>query len=89
MIKYILIYLMAVSVITAFITAADKYNAIHHKRRIPEDFLLTLGLIGGAAAEYITMNIIRHKTRHKKFMIGLPAEILFQIIVAVLIVVYK
>ena len=34
--------------------------------------LMLTGLLGGAAAQYVTMLIIRHKTRHKKFMTGLP-----------------
>ena len=31
-----------------------------------------LGALGGALPMYVTMRIIRHKTKHKKFMIGLP-----------------
>jgi len=89
MIKYLCIYFISVSIAAALLTVADKHRAVKKKSRIPEDFLLTIGLIGGAAAEYITMKLIRHKTKHKKFMLGLPAEILFHILVAALIIVYK
>ena len=81
-------YFILISVITAAITVVDKQNAKRGGRRVPEDFLLTLGLLGGALAEYITMKLIHHKTRHKKFMIGLPVEIIVQILIVVLILIY-
>lgn len=89
MIKIILIYFAFINIFSAVITVIDKRNAIKGKRRIPEDFLLTTGLIGGAFAEYITMKAIRHKTRHKKFMIGLPLEFLLQIFTLALIYLYS
>lgn len=76
--KLLLLYFAAVSIFTIIVTAADKINAIHSRRRVPESFLLTLGLIGGAFSEYITMKIIRHKTRKKRFMLGLPAIFIIQ-----------
>lgn len=73
-------YLLAISVITVIFTVYDKIAAKKFPRhRVPEKVLMGLGLIGGAAAEFIIMKIIRHKTRHKKFMIGLPVMIAFHI----------
>ena len=37
-----------------------------------------LGALGGALPMYVTMRIIRHKTKHKKFMIGLPVFAVIQ-----------
>lgn len=66
-------YIVFISVISVIITVYDKIAAKHLKRhRIPERMLMLTGLLGGAAAQYVTMLIIRHKTRHKKFMTGLP-----------------
>ncbi|MDE6722982.1 MAG: DUF1294 domain-containing protein [Eubacterium sp.] len=79
--KLIIAYFVFISLLTAVITIIDKINAKNNGRRIPEDFLLTLGLLGGSAAEYLTMKLIRHKTRHNKFMVGLPVLIIIQIIV--------
>lgn len=76
----LIIYFIGISVLTAFITAADKIFAKKNCRRVSEATLLTLGIMGGALSEYITMKIIRHKTLHKKFMIGLPAIIILQFI---------
>lgn len=73
------IYLLLISCIAAAAAIADKRKAIHGQWRIPERTLLLLGLAGGAAAMYLTMCLIHHKTRHLKFMIGLPLEIIVQI----------
>lgn len=79
MIKY---YILAISVITVIVTVYDKLAAKWLRRyRVPEKVLLGLGFFGGAAAEYITMKVIRHKTRHKNFMLGLPAMIVFHIVI--------
>ena len=43
--------------------------------------LLLLSALGGSVAMYVTMLMIRHKTRHSKFMIGIPIIILFQAVV--------
>lgn len=89
MIKILFFYFALISIFAVIITITDKRNAIKGKRRISEDFLLTTGLIGGALAEFITMKIIHHKTKHKKFMIGLPIEIVLQVVFVILIFLYR
>ncbi len=78
----LLIWWAAISLVTAAVTIKDKRAAIKGKYRVPEATLMLLGLLGGAAAELAVMKIIRHKTKHKKFMIGLPAEIILHIALA-------
>lgn len=82
---FLLLYFLAVNIFAAAAACTDKYCARHGKRRISENFLLTIGFIGGALFEYTAMKIIRHKTRHKKFMIGLPLEIVFHAAVIILV----
>lgn len=79
MTKFALVYFAAVNLFSALITVYDKQCAKAKRRRISEDFLLTSALLGGALFEYITMKAIRHKTRHKKFMVGLPVMIFLQL----------
>ena len=67
--KGIWIYL---AIVASIYTLIDKLAAITKKRRVSEAGLFAIALVGGAAAEYITMLLIRHKTRHKRFMFGLP-----------------
>lgn len=71
-------YFIGVSLVTAFITVLDKILAKKGRRRISEATLLTLAIIGGSVAEYLTMKAVHHKTLHKKFMIGLPMIIILQ-----------
>ena len=76
-------YICVISVLAVIITAADKLKAKKNKWRISESCLLVVAALGGSAAMFITMQIIRHKTKHIKFMLGIPIIILFQTIVAV------
>ncbi|MBQ4568740.1 MAG: DUF1294 domain-containing protein [Ruminococcus sp.] len=84
-IKLILIYLLIVSFIALVVTIYDKIAAQRNKRRISERFLMLVSFIGGSVSMYITMKVIRHKTLHKKFMIGIPIIIVLQVILTLVI----
>lgn len=76
------IWFILISAVSIIMTVYDKWAAKRKKRRVPERTLLSLGFIGGAAAMYLTMKCIRHKTKKKKFMVGLPLEILLHVLIA-------
>ena len=81
---WILIALFAVmSLVAVVMTCHDKAAAKRHARRTPEATLMLIGLFFGATAEFITMLLIRHKTKHAKFMVGLPIFILLHIALVV------
>lgn len=80
-----LYYLLIINLFASVITVSDKRRAIKGKYRIPEKALFLLALLGGAVGEYFAMKLARHKTLHKKFMIGLPVIILLQVIFAILV----
>lgn len=73
------VYFTAISLITIAATALDKLFAKKNMRRISEKALIILALLGGSPAEYVTMRLIRHKTLHRKFMLGLPLIMLLQL----------
>lgn len=75
-----LAYLAIINIVSSFVTLADKRRAVKEKWRISEKTLIILAVLGGSFLEYGTMILIRHKTQHPKFMIGLPLIIFFQII---------
>ena len=77
--KDFLVYLAFVSVAAIVICFYDKFASRRKMWRVPENALMALGALGGALLMYITMRIIKHKTRHNKFMVGLPVVILAQI----------
>ena len=66
------LYFVCVSAFAAVLSVLDKKKAKKKKWRIPESALIAVAVLGGALAEYVTMKKIHHKTRHKKFMVGLP-----------------
>lgn len=75
----IAIYLLAVSLVSVAVTAWDKrVSRLRGRRRVPEKTLLLLAAAGGSIAMYLTMLLIRHKTKHVKFMLGIPAIIIAQ-----------
>ncbi|MDR0883808.1 MAG: DUF1294 domain-containing protein [Oscillospiraceae bacterium] len=79
--KYLpLLYLAAVSLLAVFVTIHDKKAARKHTRRVRERTLWVLALLGGSAALLVTMLATRHKTRHAKFMVGIPLLLLAQIV---------
>lgn len=84
----VLIYLAVVSLFSSVLTILDKYFAVSKKRRIPEKVLFAAAFLGGAFAEYAVMKMIRHKTLHKKFMIGLPLIFSIHIIIIVILELY-
>lgn len=59
----------------------DKYNAINGKRRISEKSLLAMAFFMGGAGAFLGMQILRHKTRHLKFVICVPLAMLLNIAV--------
>lgn len=65
-------WLTAVSLSAAVMTAWDKHAAKKRQRRLPERVLWLTALCGGSAAMWLTMLLVRHKTRHRSFMWGLP-----------------
>ncbi len=78
--KIFLIYIAAISVISIIVCIYDKWaakNATKHRTR--ERTLLLLSALGGSVAMFITMQLIRHKTKHVKFMLGIPVIIVLQI----------
>ena len=78
--KILLIYLCAISVISVIVCIYDKVISKKNRveLRVPEKVLLLLSALGGSVAMYLCMLAIRHKTKHVKFMVGIPAILLVQ-----------
>lgn len=85
--EYLIIYIIAVNLEGIYLNIRDKIAAKNGRSRVPEAKLWTIGLLGGALGSYITMQLIRHKTKHKSFMIGMPILIILNI--AIFILIYK
>lgn len=76
-------WLILINLVSVIVTIGDKIAARRAGRRVPERTLLLLAALGGAVAMYITMHLIRHKTRKAKFMVGIPAIFIAELAVIV------
>lgn len=72
-----------ISLVAVIATVADKIKAKRGKWRVPEATLMGISVLGGSVAMLVTMIMIRHKTKHMKFMIGIPVVIILQIAAAI------
>ena len=76
----LLAYVLIISVVAVCVTVYDKWAAKKRpKERTRESTLLLLSALGGSVAMLLTMLAIRHKTKHIKFMLGIPLIIILQI----------
>lgn len=77
---FALAYLLIISIVSVCVTVYDKWAAKKRpKERTRESTLLLLSALGGSVAMLLTMFSIRHKTKHMKFMIGIPLIIAAQV----------
>ena len=77
--KYLLIYLLAMSVVTFVVYGIDKYKAKKNLWRIPEKVLILLAFIGGSLGALIGMGVFHHKTRKIKFKVLVPLALIIHI----------
>ncbi len=79
------VYIAAISLFAVIQTIFDKRRAVRGGWRVKESSLLLTAVLGGSVAMLLTMLLIRHKTRKKKFMLGIPVIIILQIAAAILV----
>lgn len=81
--RYILAYLLIVNAAAFLLMLIDKVKAKKNRWRIRESTLMLWAAIGGSIGALAGMYTFRHKTRHRKFTIGIPAILALQIAAAV------
>ena len=79
-------YISFISLIAIIVTVIDKRAAERGKSRISENALLIISAIGGSVAMFVTMIMARHKTKHLKFMVGIPIILILQVLLLVFVV---
>ena len=79
MIKVVITYLFFINLLGFFIMLIDKQRAVHKEWRIAEKTLLGISILGGTIGMLIGMSSFNHKTKHKKFTIGVPFILFIQI----------
>jgi uncharacterized membrane protein YsdA (DUF1294 family) len=87
-VKLLAIYLFLINMAGFVSMGRDKRRAVTHRSRTPERRLLAYALAGGSAGSILGMLVFRHKTRHLKFTVGLPAILVIQVLIAAAILIY-
>jgi uncharacterized membrane protein YsdA (DUF1294 family) len=72
--------LILINALAATLMLADKLKAKTRGRRIPENVLLGIAVLGGSVGVYLGMYLFRHKTKHPRFFIIIPLILIIQII---------
>ena len=81
----LMIYLVIINLIAFLTFGADKRRARRDRRRVRESTLFLLAAIGGSIGALLGMYVFRHKTRHWHFCVGIPAILILQIALPILI----
>lgn len=80
--KLILGYLVLANIAGLVVMGIDKAKAIKGAWRIPEKTLFLFSLIGGSIGTWAGMYLFHHKTKHWYFVIGMPAILIIQLVIA-------
>lgn len=84
--KLFLIYLAVVNLAAFALMGVDKRRAKRGAWRIPERTLFLPAILGGSPGAILGMQVFRHKTRHRQFMIGMPLILLVQLVIVGLLI---
>ena len=74
-----LLALLLINALGLLLMRIDKEKACRHRWRISEATLFTVALLGGSAGVLLGMYAFRHKTKHRRFTIGVPVILLAQL----------
>ncbi len=77
--KVILLYLLIINAAGFLVMTLDKLYAKKNMWRVPEKTLLGVAASGGSIGVWLAMYTVRHKTKHIKFVLGVPAILVIQI----------
>lgn len=80
--RSLVIYLIFINILTFTLYVIDKRKARRGKRRIPEETLIWLAIVGGSVGALLGIYLFRHKTKHRKFTLGVPVILLVQAVLA-------
>lgn len=80
--RLLILYLLIMNAAGVISMLADKRKAKKKLWRIPEATLLTIAALGGSIGSLAGMYTFRHKTKHLKFRLGIPAILIGQLVLA-------
>ena len=79
--KYFLYYFLFINLIGIFVMYSDKKKSRKGKWRTPENNIFAIAIAYGALGIFMGMRLFRHKTKHNKFVIGIPLILIVEIFI--------
>ena len=67
-----LFYLLLINAAAFLLMLVDKFKAKRNLWRVSESTLMLCAVLGGSIGALAGMYLVRHKTKHRKFTIGVP-----------------
>lgn len=78
-------YLVVANLIGFVLMGIDKRKAKKKQWRIPEKTLFLSAILGGSVGALYGMHLFRHKTKHKSFVFGMPAILIVQMLLVIVV----
>lgn len=86
---YVICYLLIVNIVAFFLMGIDKRKAQTGAWRIPEKTLFLSAILGGGVGAIAGMQLFRHKTRHRSFVIGMPLILLAWVVLLAALIYFR
>ncbi|MBS7255206.1 DUF1294 domain-containing protein [Flavobacterium branchiicola] len=87
--RILLLYFLIVNFFVFILAGYDKYQARKSKRRIPENTLFSLALIGSTPGLLTAMLLFKHKTSKTSFIVKFVVILVIQITLIIAFLKYK
>lgn len=78
-------YLVLANLAGFMLMGVDKRRAKKKQWRIPEKTLFLSAIAGGSVGALYGMHLFRHKTKHKSFVFGIPAILIVQLLLIIVL----
>jgi uncharacterized membrane protein YsdA (DUF1294 family) len=79
--EYFLYYFLFINLVGIFVMYSDKKKSRKGKWRTPENNIFAIAIAYGALGIFMGMRLFRHKTKHNKFVIGIPLILIVEIFI--------
>ena len=86
--KIFIAYILVVNFVAFIMFGVDKRKARRHQMRTSEFALMMSAFLGGSIGALLGMLAFRHKTKHLKFIIGIPVILALQVAIAVYVLMW-
>lgn len=85
---YVIAYLVIINIVAFVTMGIDKWKAKKKRWRIRERTLFAEAILGGSIGAFAGMYVFRHKTKHRKFVLGIPLILMVQIGFVIVVINY-